>query len=166
MKAKTVVIDTNVLHVANNNAQQAGPTCVLNVISRLENVRDSNRVALDNCGFILKEYLDQKFHFLGQPGVGDAFFKWLFENQANSTVCESVTVTPLDDDGKGFVEFPKSPELDGFDRSDRKFVAVALASKNAPPILNAVDSDWWEFREALAENGVIVEFLCLDQFSD
>lgn len=164
MKRKTVVIDTNVLHVANNNAEQAGPTCVLNVIGRLEKVRTSNRTALDDSGFILQEYLDQRFQFSGQPGVGDAFFKWLFENQTNEAVCEVVSVTPLDEEGKEFEEFPDDPALDDFDRSDRKFVAVALASSNAPPILNAVDSDWWNFREALAANRIQVDFMCPDQF--
>lgn len=164
MTVKSVVIDTNVLHVANNNSEQAGPACVLNVIARLEKVRDSNRVALDDSGFILQEYLDQRFHFSGQPGFGDAFFKWLFENQANESVCESVTVTPLDSHGRDFDEFPDDPDLNDFDPSDRKFVAVALASPNAPPVLNAVDSDWWDFREALESNGVEIKFLCPGQF--
>ena len=42
----------------------------------------------------------------------------------------------------------------------QKFVAVALASGAHPPILNAVDSDWWNHRAALADAGVTCEFLC------
>jgi hypothetical protein len=39
-------------------------------------------------------------------------------------------------------------------------VAVAVASGESPPILNAVDSDWWNHREALVESGFVVDFLC------
>ena len=31
-----------------------------------------------------------------------------------------------------------------------------------PPILQAVDSQWWDFRDALREKGVTVEFICED----
>lgn len=163
---KSIVIDTNVLHVANGTTPQAGPNCILAVVERLERVRRRERVCLDETGHILDEYLRQRFSFSGQPGVGDAFFKWLFENQANPRHCERVAVKSLSEEGTRFAEFPSDPRLAGFDPSDRKFVAVALASSKKPPILNAVDSDWWEHREALLSHGVEVEFLCPDQFQE
>ena len=52
---------------------------------------------------------------------------------------------------------PSSPE---FDRDDRKFVAVALASGTSPPIVNASDRDWWEHREVLQVHGIEILFLC------
>jgi hypothetical protein len=61
-----------------------------------------------------------------------------------------------------FLEFPVDRALKNFDRSDRKFVAVALAHPERPPILQAVDSKWWGFKDALNRNGVRVEFLCPD----
>lgn len=45
-------------------------------------------------------------------------------------------------------------------------MAVARASKNHPQILNAVDSDWWDFRQVFEENGVIIYFVCPDQFEN
>ena len=39
-------------------------------------------------------------------------------------------------------------------------VAVARASGADPELLNATDTDWWHYREALKENGVNVVFLC------
>jgi hypothetical protein len=57
-------------------------------------------------------------------------------------------------------EFPDDPELVRFDRSDRKFVAVALASRLDPSVLNATDTDWWHYRECLKRHGVRVVFLC------
>ncbi|MBC6473672.1 MAG: hypothetical protein GDA48_13345 [Hormoscilla sp. GM102CHS1] len=59
-----------------------------------------------------------------------------------------------------FQEFPQDPALADFDLSDRKFVALALAYPEKPPILNAVDSDWRNFHDRLSTHGVRVEFLC------
>jgi len=159
-----VVIDTNVLQVANQNSPQAGPKCVRQCIDRLLEVRDRERIALDKSMFILEEYRKQGFSFSGQPGVGDEFFRWLFDNQANNDVCELVDVKPTNKSGNNFAEFPDVPELEDFDRSDRKFVAVAINSGVRPPILNAVDSDWWDFRDSLCQHGVKIEFVCPRQF--
>ena len=52
--------------------------------------------------------------------------------------------------------------LEGFDPDDRKFIAVACAHPEKPPILQAVDSQWLDFRDALRENGVTVAFICED----
>lgn len=65
-----------------------------------------------------------------------------------------------------FEEFPTDPRLASFDASDRKFVAVAIKAGSKPPVLNAVDSDWWNHLSVLREHGVKVEFLCPDQFQD
>jgi hypothetical protein len=63
-------------------------------------------------------------------------------------------------------EFSKAVRLAKFDRTDRKFVATALAHGANPRILVAVDSDWWLAKEALAEAGVRVEFLCAADLED
>ena len=73
-------------------------------------------------------------------------------------------LTPSSDKSREFEEFPLDPDLEGFDRSDHKFVGVALASTQSPTVLNAVDSDWWQYRKALRRNGVKVKFLCPEQF--
>ena len=61
---------------------------------------------------------------------------------------------------RGFKNFPDDPDLDDFDPDDRKFVAVALASGTAPEILNASDTDWWNYRRPLERHGINVKFLC------
>ena len=64
-------------------------------------------------------------------------------------------------EGRNFsLEFPDDPALTGFDSSDRKFVAVAVASEIQPALLNATDTDWWEYRVELERHGVNVHFLC------
>lgn len=152
------VVDTNVLITANGrDCPQASPQCILNCARELQKIQVQHVLVLDNGWHILNEY-KHKVNPSGQPGVGDAFLKWVITNQYNPQCCEQVPITPIGDDN--FAEFPKTPELQKFDRSDRKFVAVALTHPAKPPIYNAVDSDWREFQEHLTQAGVSVEFLC------
>ena len=150
-------MDTNVGVVANGRAEQAGPGCVGACITALEAIRKDRRVVLDDQGDILDEYR-RHMHPSGQPGPGDAFFKWLWSNQADRRRCVTVAVVP--DPGRGYREFPDSPVLANFDQDDRKFVAAARAAGTDPPILNASDTDWWHYRQALEDHGVRVEDLC------
>jgi hypothetical protein len=153
-----IVIDTNVLVVANNrNCEQASPTCISTCVSRLRQIEQEGIVILDSKWRILKQYMDNA-RSAGQPVFGDAFLRWLLTNQANPKHCEVVEITPTGQDN--FAEFPQDPDLAKFDPSDRKFVAVALAHPANPPILNAVDSDWRDFYPQLSRFGVKVEFLC------
>jgi len=119
---------------------------------------------LDRGGRILSEY-HRHLSPSGQPGVGDLFMKWVWQHQAVEERCEQVDITPIDGNDWDFEEFPRDRALDTFDRSDRKFVAVALASHNDPEVLNAVDSDWWDHRDRLREHGIVVRFLCPQMFS-
>ena len=129
-----LVIDTNVLRVANGAAEQAGPRCVAACIRELDRARTECRVVFDSAGEILAEYRR------GGPQAGQ------------------VTITPHEQ--REFAEFPDVPELARFDHDDRKFVAVALASGTSPPIVNASDTDWWEHCEALQAHGIEILFLC------
>lgn len=83
-------------------------------------------------------------------------------NWKNPERCDLIHITPVNDSENEFEEFPNDPALDGFDPDDRKFIAVALAHPETPSILQAVDSQWWDFRDALRQNGVTVEFICED----
>jgi len=159
----SVVIDTNVLAVANRRAPQANAACVLACVERLLAIQREGRVSIDDGFRILYEYGGHASRS-GQPGVGDAFFKWVHLNQGNPDRCDRVLIHPRGVDGNDFHEFPDDPALKSFDPSDRKFVAVAVASGHRPPVLNAVDSDWWVAREALSRH-VAIEFICPDQFT-
>ena len=154
-----VVVDTNVAVVANHRTPQADLNCTNECISRLQHIIDECRILLDDGNLIFREYRNN-LSPSGQPGAGDYFFKWLFENQANPEHCRKVTLSahPV----RGFEEFPNDQSLSAFDPDDRKFVAVALASGTAPKVLNASDTDWWLYRNQLRQNGVEVVFLCPD----
>jgi len=154
------VVDTNVPVVANGDHPAAGAACVQACLLVLQEVVKHGTLVLDSGPLILGEY-SQNLAWAGQPGPGDAFFKWAWDNQGHAERCERVDITPVNG---SFAEFPDASDLRGFHDDDRKFVAVARASQGNPDILNAVDSDWWFFREALARCGVRLRFLCPDQF--
>jgi hypothetical protein len=151
-------MDTNVAIVANGKTPQAGDGCVATCIETLLALRERQRLLLDDLGLILDEYR-RHLSPSGQPGPGDAFFKWLWDNQGNPEHCRKVQVTPTADSRK-FEEFPNDRELARFHPKDRKFVAVAIASRENPLILNAADTDWWDYREALNRHGFELRFLC------
>ena len=152
-----IVLDTNVAVVANGKTKQAGRTCIDRCIDQLVNIRDRYCIILDDGDLILHEY-GKNLSPSGQPGPGDAFFKWLFENLYNSEYCRKVPLRPHS--GREFEEFPSDPALSSFDNDDRKFVAVVLASGSGPEVLNATDTDWWQYRKELSKHGVKVVFLC------
>lgn len=153
-----VVIDTNVLVVANGGHEAAGLSCVDNCIAALIAARNATVIVDD--GYRMFEQYRQYCSHAGQPGVGDAFFKWLWDYQGMPATCMQVAVSRIGPEPTDFAEFPQDQRLAQFDPADRVFVAVAIASGVKPPILNASDTDWWNARTALAENGIEVQFLC------
>jgi len=159
MSRESVIVDTNVAIAANGDADHVDENCVSTCLQELSATRRGRLLLLDDAGLILEEYLKQKPHGFPQ-GPGDAFLIWVNDNQANPMHVRNVRVTPLHGDPRAFDEFPDDLDLATFDRQDRKFVAVALASGGTPTILNATDTDWWIHRIALQRVGVHIKFLC------
>ena len=154
-----VVVDTNVIVVANGRSEQASSDCVETCGERLEEImRGEVKLVLDNRWIILREYM-QNLRSNGAD-VGDRFLGWLLVNKDER--CDLVPITPVDGSENEFEEFPDDPALDSFDPDDRKFIAVACAHLERPPILQAVDSKWLSFHNAFRRNGVTVAFICKD----
>ena len=152
-----VIVDTNVVVVANGRSEQASADCVETCAERLEEImRGEVRLVLDNRWIILREYMRN----LQSNGidVGDRFLGWILVNRDKR--CDLVSITPVAGSENEFEEFPDDPALNDFDPDNRKFIAVALAHSEKPPILQAVDSQWWDFRDAFRRNGIVVEFIC------
>lgn len=157
-----VVVDTNV-PIAANGGNEVSPECVLAcVVAVRDLIENRRRLALDDGWLIVHEYMNN-LRADGQPGWGHRFLKWVLSNQANAACCERVALTVRDEAAGEFAEFPTPPGLHAFDPSDRKFVAVANAHRERPPILQALDSKWWGWKDALAAAGIAVEFLCPDE---
>ncbi|MCI0442906.1 hypothetical protein L0152_06770 [bacterium] len=160
----TFVIDVNVLIVANYQTPQANLDCIAACVNALTEIAEKGIIVLDDGLRILSEYKNYT-SFAGQPGVGDAFFKLVFDNQAVDSKCHIVHLTPKETNPEDFDEFPADPRLSGFDYSDRKYAAAALCCPGSE-VLNASDTDWWHYRVALIENGIQLRFLCPQLMSD
>jgi hypothetical protein len=155
------VVDTNVPKTANfaldpGAIPQELTGCVLACIDAIEHVTTNGNLVLDANDEIFDEYR-QQLSMRGQPGIGDRFMKWVHDHRWQLPDQDRVAITPC---GSSYVEFPEHEGLANFDKSDRKFVAVANAHPEKPPIMQAVDSKWWGWRDALAEVGITVHFLC------
>ena len=152
-----VIVDTNVVVVANGRSEQASANCVDTCGERLEGImHGEEKLVLDNRWIILREYM-QNLRSNGAD-VGDRFLGWILANR--DVQCDLVSITPIDGLENAFKEFPDDPALNNFDPDDRKFIAVAIAHSERPPILQAVDRQWWDFRDVFRQNGVTVEFIC------
>lgn len=152
-----VVVDTNVVLVANGQHADVSPACVATCALRLQAIMQKGRLALDDCFRILSEYQNKTTPRTGNR-PGDAFVKWALQNNANALRVACVALE--EHDQRAFASFPVDPDLANFDPPDRKFVAVACAHPERPPILQAADSKWLAWEGALERHGVTVEFLC------
>jgi hypothetical protein len=155
------LVDTNVPKTANlathpDPFSDVSETCVLACIEAVEHVIKKRGLIIDAGDEIFDEYR-QQVSMKGQPGVGDRFMKWVHDNRWSLPASQRVTVTK---NGDSYDEFPVHGGLKDFDKSDRKFVAVANAHPDKPPILQATDSKWWGWKDSLAEVGIAVTFLC------
>lgn len=152
---EAVVVDTNVAIVANRNADtNADELCQLACVERLETLTKKGTIVIDNDKFILEEYSNYLPKSGSARGAGDRFFIHVFRHLYNSDIIQRVSVTPVQDERVGFRELPEN----SFDRSDRKFLAVAVVAK--AKVLNATDSDWEQHSELINELEVEVEELC------
>ena len=138
-------------------APQADNRCRLACVQTLKRVVKSGILIIDSAGEVLKNYRAYWQH-RGQPGVGDAFYKHVFDHQSNPKKVRRILIAK---NAKGeFKDFPTDPTLATFDPSDRVYVAPAVAAPEKPLILNAVDSDYFEHRTALEGVGVHVREIC------
>ncbi|HWY51356.1 MAG TPA: hypothetical protein VNW72_07720 [Chthoniobacterales bacterium] len=159
------VVDVNVGIAANGQADVCAE-CEFECVETLQSIMERGRVAIDNLDLIWNEYMGY-FAIAGEPGMGDQFLRWIHENQWTGDRCERVPIT-LAATGD-FEEFPKDPSLGAFDKSDRKYVAVAvaaLACLGPTSVLNATDSDWKHHEDTLNSIGIPVLQLCPDELKE
>ena len=97
------------------------------------------------------------------PDEGRLRSKPILQNLSNEWSEERVTrvaITQKEGGLEDFKELPSPPKGVRYDPSDRKFLAVSAADPSHPPILQALDSKWWGWREALSRIGVSIFFIC------
>ena len=135
---------------------QADEDCLIAAVEMLQECREKQVVVIDDVGEVLALYRS-KMSGSGQPGSGDAFFRYLSESQYNPKRVGRVAINKHA--VRGYEEFPDSDHLQDFDSDDRIYVAIALAGGPAE-IVNCVDSDWTIFGRGLQAAGVRVRELC------
>jgi hypothetical protein len=153
----TVVVDTNVILIANSQHPAVSASCIASCATRLHGIVKEGRIAIDDCYRVLTEYQNKTSPRVGKR-PGDSFVKWLLRNNANPDRCDQITL--VDHPERVFESFPDDARLATFDPPDRKFVAIAAAHPIRPPILQASDSKWLDWNVVLEELGLPVEFLC------
>nr|WP_295082568.1 hypothetical protein [uncultured Roseateles sp.] len=152
-----VVIDTNVLLVANGQHADVSPDCVAECVRRLQAMEKNGVTVIDDGYRILGEY-QNKTNIRQPKGVGDVFLKWLLRQTANQSRVEQVNLTELAENE--FAEFPDASLQRVFDPPDRKFAAVAHAHPDKPSVWQAADCKWLDWWSALQVKEIRVEFLC------
>lgn len=163
-----LIVDTNVAILANQIRVEASlERCQEVAIDHLEAItRGEHILVLDDGGEIYEEYLSEKndeeatltpFH---QKGVGDAFVKWVHDHQWMEIHCQRVPIKRVEDPNSD-VRYEELPDVSvRIDPSDRKFIAACCAHGKVDSILEATDSKWWGWKEALEPFGVHIDFLC------
>jgi hypothetical protein len=159
------VVDTNVTMTANGMNAGASASCVNECIRALQAVMTAGHLFIDDDERIKSEY-STYLRRVGEPGAGDAFFKWLLTHEWGATRVTRVSLTPKKNDLADFEELPAPSPPVQYDRSDRVFLAVAAAHRDHPPILQATDSKWWGWKAELAKIGVTIRFLCPKEIAD
>lgn len=159
---KRCVIDTNVIVMANKAVRcfdddtNNYPMLIVNCIELLQKIKEKGLYVLfDEGEEIFNEYKTH-MNFSGQPGVGDAFFKWLHDKRWGFPDSERIK---LHKTTNGYEEFPAEMEQIGVDPSDKKFFAVSNTHPCKPDIYEAVDAKWWNWRDAALKSGIHIRFI-------
>ena len=159
------IIDTNVpMKAANMNIRdELDAKCSYACLEFIRHIIETNDtiVVLDSGKEILREYRNN-LNSGGQNTVATVFLNWVCRNLTcgETSLVELQYLTITGD--REYAEFPQSPSLNGFDISDRNFIALANAHPEHPPIAEGSDSLWWGFRDVLKELGIHIHFLCKD----
>ena len=157
------VIDTGVILSADGKNDDTSIDGQVRCIRRLREVQDGGGLVLDDGGRIIGEYLHKTAPWNPQT-TGEQFLLWALSSQGTPTICRTVAITPKVDDEQDFEEFPKDDRLSTFERADRKFVATACAGDGQPPVVVAIDTDYYmpNHRAAFNDHGVTIDYICED----
>jgi hypothetical protein len=150
-----VIVDTNVTVVANHQNNGVAASCVDACTIFIATARNEHIVLIDDDDAIRLEYA-QALQQSRPYGLGALFLQHIYQHQHNPARIRQVPL-PVTANGE-YVDFPNVPALATFDRSDRKF--AALARTTGVPVTNSVDSDWIDNIAALNAHGITVNFLC------
>ena len=154
-----IIMDTNVAAKAATPQEECKPEewdmqerCIEFIREFTKNT--DSQLVLDFDYEIIKEYRNR---IPNDTSIGKIFWHW-FNCYIGKIPFENMVKLEKDDDGN-YVMFPLEKRTEEFDRSDRKFVALARTHNEHPPIIEAADGKWLGFKDVFGEYGVHIEFL-------
>lgn len=151
------IIDTNVLLAASTsdpNSLFAGtdhvpPEHLIKVLDWLIAFRDDQqRVLVLDCGWRLFSEYKKK---LGTDAENNIGLRIICEKMADSRFVD----VPCD--ARGCEKLPRSLDQAYDYRGDRKIIALTLADELNSTIVNACDTDWYDWEATLTAEGIVVE---------
>lgn len=160
---KCIVVDTNVLAVAEGLNDEATDHCRQACVRIAQQVRGGQLIAVDADDLIVREYI-RVLKKADTSGVGTKLAQTLFRQRHDPQVCRRVQVTPADEPPGSFEEVPA--KLRDFDIDDHVFIAVAAADGRGTQVLQALDEEWWDRKQDFADSGIDVQFLCIADLMD
>lgn len=151
MSVGACVVDTNVPIVANGDNARVCFECRFKTIEFLEILMNSGRLIVDLNGQVEEEYWNNLN--TGYPGVGNRFIQHFLTARA-----DKVDRIDLQKSGEDYDTLAFTGALKNFDKSDRKFAALSVATGR--PVYVSVDTDWAISKADLEAAGVTIRFLC------
>ncbi len=156
------IIDSNVIAIANGLHNTASLECMNNTILFLkqieERVMSNDEVFLiyDTSFVILNEY----YNHCGsgnEKKLGTAFLKWIHRN-LNNPKKFNLQKLPIDIETNDEL---LPPCFDGFDRNDRKYLFLALDSKEFGPNLHyGIDRGYQRYKHCFEDENIKLSKLC------
>lgn len=157
-----VVVDTNVLAVAEGIKDGASDECIASCTAMARRIQEGLPLTVDDGDRMLAE-LVKTMKKSSASGIGVKLALSLWRRRHDPAVCHTVTISPSDDPPGSFEEVPD--QLRDFDIDDHKFFAVAVAHGPGTQIFQALDEEWWSRRRDFPACGLDVQFLCAPELA-
>lgn len=164
--ADKYIIDTNVIITADKHPIHPSDEraelkkCAQESFSLIREVIEAKSGLVLDAGYkIYLEYIGNIKEPICKPnGLGVRFIQWLHKRIRQFPPEDRVQITQS---GDSYEEFPPFEELKKFDKSDRKFIAVANAhpARPKPTIYVADDSKWMLYIKGFQKAGIRVVFM-------
>jgi len=153
-----IVIDTNVWVLADRITSISAETpaleadCIEACYRWIQQfIESDHKLVVDRSYRIFREYRNN----ISEGGLAEQEL-----NRLESMPLERLVFVDVEFDRDGHAIVPADVMIE--DESDRKFIAVAIASEPYAPIYNATETDWTEEQERLSQFGLNVHELCPD----
>lgn len=162
IKTSKYIIDTNVPCMAGKSdptilskeESRCAQICATFINSFIHN--EDSKLVLDQGYEIVKEYRNNITNN-NQPTLANYFLDWVYQYLSRILIEDFIFLDKTDNNE--YVDYPKHQELSKFDISDRKFIALANAHYEHPPIVQGTESKWWMLREIFETCGIHILFL-------